>query len=369
MKIPISTLQLPEAVETEVLAALRSGQLAQGERVRTLEDRVAALLGVDHVVAVTNGTAALVAALRSLRLPEGSEVVTSPFTFVATVNACLMAGLRVRFADIREDDFALDVAHVEAIVGPETRCLLPVHLYGQIADMPRLSAVARANGLEIVEDAAQALLAHAEDRAAGTWGMGCFSLYATKNLTSGEGGLIATDDADRADWLRSYRNQGMIERYVYGMLGENIRMTELQAAVALPQLDHYLEKIARRRRNASRLREGLRALPGLTVPEELDGRTHVWHQFTVLVSSSAGLTRDDLANRLGERGIGSGIYYPRLLGEYPHIGNDVRVDLGDTPVASRVARTCLSLPIHPGVSDEDIDEIIESVTSILVGSR
>lgn len=368
MKIPITAVALSEAVESEVLATIRSGQIAQGARVRLLEERVADLMGVRHVVAVSNGTAALSAALRSLQLPAESVVVTSPFTFVATVNACLSAGLRVRFADIEESDFGLSVKAAEHAIRDDVRCLLPVHLYGQTADITTLAALAADKGLDLVEDSAQAFLARQGDRHAGTRGMGCFSLYATKNLTAGEGGLIATDDDDRATWLRTYRNQGMVERYVYEALGENLRMTDLQAAVALPQLQDYEAKVESRRSNAESLRSGLEDIRCLTLPSELPGRHHVWHQFTVLVSEDSPISRDDLAHRLEALGIGTGIYYPRLLSEYPHIGRSARVDNGVTPVAARIARTCLSLPVHPALTEDDIQRITEAVRSILVGS-
>lgn len=362
--IPISAVRLPEAAADSVLNVLRSGQLAQGVQVSELELRVADLLGVRHVVAVSNGTAALTAAMKSLCLPRGSEVVTSPFTFVATVNACLLAGLRVRFSDITLDDFNLDPAAVADAIGPDTRALLPVHLFGQMADMPTLSAIAAEQGLELVEDAAQAFMASNGGRAAGTWGTGCFSLYATKNITSGEGGLISTDDGERAAWLRAYRNQGMVQRYVYEMVGENIRMTDLQAALVQPQLDVYAENVAARVRNARLLREGLSDVGWLTLPSESPARGHVWHQFTVLVADDAPLTREELASGLAARGVGSGVYYPRLLGDYPHIGDDPRVTRGVTPNAERAARTCLSLPVHPGVSESDVERIVEAVRDV-----
>lgn len=365
MRIPISSVDLPEDVETEVLAVLRSGQLAQGTRVAALESSVADLMGVRNVVAVSNGTTALIAALRSLRLPPESEVVTSPFTFVATVNACLLAGLRVRFADIDPADFALDASSAAEAIGPSTRCILPVHLYGQTADMDALTGLADEHGLRIVEDAAQALLARTGERFAGTSGTGCFSLYATKNLTSGEGGLIATDDDEQASWLRAYRNQGMVQRYVYEHLGENIRMTDVQAAIALPQLKVYEQNIEARRRNAMLLQEGLDGLPGLQVPREKSGRHHVWHQFTVIVDRTAGVTRDQLASDLAQLGIGTGVYYPRVLGDYPHIGSDPRVSTGDTPNADHVAASCLSLPVHPRVTETHIEEIIDGIRGIM----
>lgn len=365
MRIPVSSVDLPEDVAAEVLAVLRSGQLAQGARVAALESGVAELMNVRNVVAVSNGTTALVAALRSLRLPPESEVVTSPFTFVATVNACLIAGLRVRFADINPDDFALDASAAARAIGPSTRCLLPVHLYGQTGDMNALMRVATEHGLLVVEDAAQALLATSEGKFAGTWGTGCFSLYATKNLTSGEGGLITTDDDEQASWLRAYRNQGMVQQYVYEILGENCRLTDIQAAIALPQLKTYEQNVTARRENARLLQEGLDGVSGLHIPREMNGRHHVWHQFTVIVDPASGVTRDQVADGLARRGIGAGIYYPRLLGDYPHIGTDPRVTVGNTPNAASIAASCLSLPVHPRVTPHQIDEIIDGVRSAM----
>ena len=363
-RVHISQVSLPPASLEQIEKVIHSGQLAQGREVDRLEAVVAELFPARHVIAVANGTAALTAAMKSLRLEPGSEVVTSPFTFVATVNACLLAGLRVRFADISLDDFNLDPAAVADATGPDTRALLPVHLYGQMADMPALSAIAADQDLELVEDAAQAFMASIEGRTAGTWGVGCFSLYATKNITSGEGGLVTTDDDERAAWLRAYRNQGMVQRYVYEIMGENIRMTDLQAALVQPQLDVYAENVAARARNAQLLREGLGDVGWLTLPSESPGRRHVWHQFTVLVGDDAPLTRDELASGLLDRGVGTGVYYPRLLGDYPHISDDPRVTVGITPNAQRAARTCLSLPVHPGVSESDVERIVEAVRDI-----
>jgi dTDP-4-amino-4,6-dideoxygalactose transaminase len=299
-----------------------------------------------------------------LDLPPGSEIITTPFTFVATINACLLAGFRVRFSDISIDDFALNSDSLGEAISERTRAILPVHLYGQSADMPRLVALSKAFGLAVVEDAAQAFLARHGKRATGTWGIGCFSLYATKNLTAGEGGLVTTDDDKQADWIRKYRNQGMAERYVYEIIGENLRMTELQAAVALPQLDTYEKAIEIRTRNAAMLREGLSEIEWLVLPKELPGRRHVWHQFTVLVGRDAPFDREYLARELATRGVGSGFYYPKLLGDYPHIGNDPRVALGRTPNARTAAATCISLPVHPSVSEDDIARIVASVVDI-----
>lgn len=359
--IPISKVQLGQEVEELVLEVLRSGTIAQGPRVAELENLFASLNDSRHVIAVNNGTTALIAALEVLDLKPGDEVITSPFTFVATLNAVLATGATVRFADITLDDFCIDPESVESLINDRTKVLMPVHLYGQTADMTRISQIAIKHGLEIVEDAAQAHLARCEGRAAGNWGIGCFSLYATKNITSGEGGLISTNDDGIADRLRVLRNQGMRQRYQYEMAGNNYRMTDLQAAVCLPQLKSYANLVERRRHNAEMLSNGLSNLPGIRVPMEIAGREHVWHQYTIVVDDCLGKSREDLVAGLEVQGVSSGIYYPRLVHDYDCYRTDPRVVIDETPVASRVASTCLSLPVHQHLTDVDLLKIVSSV--------
>jgi perosamine synthetase len=284
------------------------------------------------------------------------------------LNAILAAGATARFADISLDDFNLDPAAVEALVTDRTKVLMPVHLYGQCADMASLASIAERRGLAVVEDAAQAHGATVAGRAAGTWGIGSFSLYATKNLTSGEGGLVSTDDDDLADRLRLLRNQGMRQRYQYEMVGNNYRMTDLQAAVCLPQLDTYGAAVEQRRANAARLAAGLADVPGLVVPGVLPDRTHVWHQFTVLVTDEAAVDRDALAAGLEQRGVGSGIYYPRLVHDYDCYREDPRVVADPAPRAEQAAQQCLSLPVHPQLSAADLTAIVAAVTDVM-GTR
>lgn len=363
--IPISTVRLGSEVEELVLSVLRSGMIAQGPLVKRLEDEFAALIGVDHVVAVNNGTTALIAALHIADLQPGDEVITSPFTFVATLNAIIESGATARFADIDDRDFNIAPDGVGEIVNDRTKVLLPVHLYGQCADMFRLADLASGSGLAVVEDAAQAHGARIGDRAAGSWGIGCFSLYATKNLTTAEGGLISTNDASVADRLRVLRNQGMRERYVYEMAGNNYRLTDLQAAVCLPQLTGYGDQVAARQANARRLNDGLVELAGVRVPETLPGRDHVWHQYTVLIGDEARLTRDDLLQALTDAGIGCGIYYPRPVFDYDCYRDHPQVVMADVPLAADVSRRCLSLPVHPYLSEGDLDRIVTTMTSLL----
>lgn len=355
--IPISSVSIDSEIEESVLAVLRSGMLAQGPVVARLEAEFAQLVGASHCIAVNNGTTALIAALQVLDLEPGDEVITSPFTFVATLNAILQAGATARFADISTDDFNVSPGAVESLCGERTKVLLPVHLYGQTCDMDGIEDIAAKRNLQIVEDAAQAHGARFGEISAGAWGIGCFSLYATKNLTSGEGGLITTGDDHLADRLRLLRNQGMRRRYEYEMAGNNFRLTDLQAAVCVPQLTKYEQTVNRRRENASKLSAALDDVPWLVVPKELPGRHHVWHQYTVLLTEDAPVSRSDLQKHLDSRGVGSGVYYPRVVYDYESYQLSPQVVHDEVPVAKSIAERCLSLPIHPGVGEEEIDMI------------
>lgn len=363
--IPVSTVVIPPETEDLVTSVLRSGMLAQGPLVERFERQFAALTGVAHAVAVNNGTTALVAALEVLDLQPGDEVLTSPFTFVATLNAILEAGATAVFADIRTDDFCLEPAAVAAAIGPRTRVLMPVHLYGQCADMGALMPLAAEHGLELVEDAAQAHLASIGDRRAGSFGLGCFSFYGTKNVTTGEGGMVTTDDAALADRLRVLRNQGMRARYEYEVAGHNYRLTDLQAALAIPQLAAIETTTAQRRSNADALIAGLADVPGLVLPSQRPGRGHVWHQFTVRITADAPVSRDEFVATLAEHGVGSGVYYPRLVFDYDCYRNHPRVVLGDVAVAARAVDEVVSLPVHPRLSAGDLDTIVSVVRKVM----
>lgn len=331
--------------------------------VERLEAAFREVCGVPEAVAVSNGTVALVAALQALGIGPGDEVVTSPFTFAASLNAILDVGATARFADIGED-FTVDPDALEAAVGPRTAVIMPVHLYGLPAQMDRIEPIGEAHGLAIVEDAAQAPGAQVGDRPVGSFGVGCLSLYATKNVTAGEGGVITTADATVADRLRVLRNQGMRERYRYEVPGHNYRMTDLQAAVALPQLARLASSNERRRRNAERLSEGLRGVPGLQTPKVDPGRTHVFHQYTVRVTDEAPWGRDQLAAELARLGIESGVYYPRAVYDYNCYRSHSGVRIEPMPGAEAAAREVLSLPVHPGLTDDDLDRIVDTVRGL-----
>ncbi len=364
--IPITSVKFGTEEEELVLSVLRSGSIAQGQVVKRLEDRFAEMAGVKHAVAVNNGTTALVAALEVLDLQPDDEVVTTPFTFVATVNAILEAGASVTFADIRSEDFNLDPDAVAQKITQRTKALMPVHLYGQMADMDPLVTIAGNHNLTIIEDAAQSHFARYHDACAGSFGIGTFSFYATKNLTTGEGGVVTTNDDQVADRLRILRNQGMRERYVYEVAGHNYRLTDLQAALAIPQLNRYDATVSARKSHAATLNAGLENVPGIIVPRELPGRSHVWHQYTVRITEDSALSRDEFAAKLHEAGVGTGIYYPKLIGDYDAYRNNPRVNLTETPVAARVASQVLSLPVHQWLNDDEISFIIDTVSTLAV---
>jgi perosamine synthetase len=363
--ISVSEVRLGEAEEQLVLEVLRSGHLVQGPMVERLERSFAAVCSVRHAIAVNSGTAALVSALKGLDIREGDEVVTTPFTFAATLNAILDAGATARFADIDAADFTLDATELEQRMSGRTRAVIPVHLYGQPADMDEISAVATGHQAWVVEDAAQAHGASYAGRPVGSFGLGCFSFYATKNVTAGEGGIVTLDDDEIADRIRVLRNQGMRARYEYEMPGHNYRLTDIQAALTLPQLERLTELNARRLRNATRLSAGLSDVPGLVTPVVKPERTHVFHQYTVRVTGEAALDRDQLAAELHVRGIGSGIYYPSVVYDAECYRKHPRVVVEPTPVAERVAREVLSLPVHPGLQEGDLDRIVSSVREAL----
>jgi dTDP-4-amino-4,6-dideoxygalactose transaminase len=359
-RIRISAPQLGPDVEDLVLGVLRSGHLAQGPMVERFEALCTTMAGTAHAVAVSNGTVALDAALHVLDIGPGQEVITSPFTFAATINAILRSGASVRFADIR-DDFTIDPASVAALIGPATAALMPVHLYGLPADMQALMSLAVANRIAVVEDAAQAHGAEVAGRRAGSFGVGCFSFYATKNVTSGEGGCVTTDDSMLAERLRIARNQGMRGRYDYAMIGQNWRMTDIAAAIAIPQMERLDTINAARRSNAATLSSLLAATAAVTTPSVPTGRTHVWHQYTVMLDR--GIDRDRVVGYMSAHGVDAGVYYPGLVWDHDAYRHHPNVHRDDTPTALAIASRCLSLPVHPGLSLADLERVAETLAA------
>ncbi len=362
-EISVTSVDLGDEEEALVLEVLRSGQLAQGPMVERLEEGFRAVTGTRHAIAVSSGTTALSVALEALGIGPGDEVVTSPFTFIATLNAILETGATATFVDIG-DDFTISAEDLGKAIGDATRAVMPVHLYGLPADVGAIGELASARGVALVEDAAQALGATDRGRAVGSFGVGCFSLYATKNLTSGEGGVVTCDDDALADRIRLLRNQGMRARYQYEIPGHNYRLTDLQAAVAIPQLGRLRAIVEQRARNAAALSAGLKGVPGLVLPEVPADRTHAWHQYTVRVTSEAPLGRDEVAAELAERGIGTGVYYPRIVTDHECYRDHPQVRVADVPNARAAADEVLSLPVHPRLLAEDVDAVVGAVREV-----
>ncbi len=358
--IPIAAPQIGAEEKQAVMAVLDSGQLAQGPIVESFEREFAAWCGVKHAVAVNSGTAALHLLMLAHGVKEGDEVITSPFTFVASANAALFAGARPVFADIEEDTYCLDPAKVEAAITPRTKVLMPVDLYGQPAAIPELRQIADRHGVVLIEDACQAHGAAIGTNRAGAMGVSAtFSFYPTKNITTGEGGMVTTDDGQVADMVTMLRQHGASERYHHDILGYNFRMTDIAAAIGRAQLKKLDRWNEIRRRNASLLDEGLAGTPGVRTPRERPGYHHVYHQYTVLIEGD----RDRFQAGLRERGVGTAVHYPIPVHRQPlYVG----LGYGDVsmPVSEHAAAHVLSLPVHPGLSDADLDRIVDAVRKV-----
>ena len=337
---------------------LRSGMVAQGPEVAAFEREFA-----DHfvdglpTVAVNSGTAGLHLGLLAAGVGPGDEVIVPSFTFAATANSVALTGATPVFADIEPDTFTLDPAAVRAAVTDRTKGVMPVHLYGHPARMRELGALADEFGLAIYEDAAQAHGAALDGRKVGTFGtMTMFSLYPTKNMTSGEGGMVVTPDETIARQVRLLRNQGMERQYENEIIGYNARMTDLHAAIGRVQLTKVDAWTATRRSNASFFDT---SLSGVVVPPVADGATHVYHQYTIRVSDD----RDGFVRALkDEYGVGSGVYYPIPNHRLPSLVSFApNLDLPET---ERAASEVVSLPVHPSLTTGDLDRIVDAVNRL-----
>lgn len=352
--IPVSRPQIGPEDEEAVLRVLRSGRLAQGPEVDAFEAEFALLCGTPHAVACVNGTAALHLALLAHGVGPGDEVLVPTFTFAASANAVLACGARPVFVDVREDDFCIDAEAAVSRIGRATRAVMPVHLYGQVADMDAVRSLSDAYGLVVIEDACQAHGATYKGARAGAFATGAFSLYATKNSMSGEGGMVTAQDDEIAHRLRLLRNHGMEQRYVHATFGLNLRMTDLLAAVGRVQLGHLAAGNARRRANAEFYASALDGIDGLVLPREMPGRESVWHQFTVRVPGR----RDAVLQRLRAGGVGAEVYYPTPVHRQPAYGPDP-VSL---PVAERLAEEVIAIPVHPALTDEERETVAQVLT-------
>jgi len=361
--IPIAKPLLSEEEIDAVAAVLRSGVIAEGVRVHEFEEEFAAYTGIDYAVAVNSGTAALYAALVAHGIGKGDEVITTPFTFIATSNSILLSGAAPVFADIDENTFAIDPDSIVDKITSKTKAIIPVHLYGHPADMTAISDIAEDYSLMLIEDACQAHGAEFEGRRVGSFGTGTFSFYPTKNMTTGEGGMITTNDRDVAEGARMIRSHGSKQRYLHEMFGFNLRMTDISAAIGLVQLKQLDGFTRRRQMNAEYLTKYIRNIDGIVTPKVSANCRHVYHQYTVRITDDLPFERDDVAAFLNENGVGTGIYYPIPIHKQPYykeIGYD-----DSFPVSEKVSEQVLSLPVHPGVSEPELEHICGCLTKLV----
>lgn len=359
--IPIAKPLIGEEEINAVTEVLRSGAIAEGQKVKDFEIAFADYIGTSYAVAVNSGTAALHAALLAHGIGNGDEVITSPFTFAATSNSVLFTGAKPVFADIKEDTFNIDPERILEKITPKTRAIIPVHLYGQSADMKRIMEIAQENDLIIIEDACQAHGATFEGKKVGSFGTGTFSFYPTKNMTTGEGGIITTNDKAVAEKAKMIRSHGSRQRYYHEILGYNLRMTDIAAAIGLVQLKKVDGFNESRIKNAQYLNRSLNNIKGISLPH-IDTRCkHVFHQFTVRIRND--ISRDNLVSMLNMRGIGTGIYYPLPTHKQPLYRDRGYND--SLPVSEKASSEVFSLPVHPAINRTDMDTISETLHEIL----
>ncbi|WP_456481825.1 DegT/DnrJ/EryC1/StrS family aminotransferase [Methanopyrus sp.] len=373
--IPIAQPILGDEEVRAVTEVLRSGQLAQGPRVEEFEREFARFVGCEHCVATSSGTTALQLALESAGLGPGDLAIVPSFTFIATANAALHAGADVAFVDIDLETYCMDPHSLEEVVKllkdrvlrPRTVVVIPVHLYGHPADMDPILEIAEEHDLVVIEDAAQAHGAEYKGRKVGSLGdAACFSFYPTKNMTTGEGGAITTDDGELAERARMLRSHGERERYDHVELGYNFRMTDIAAAIGIVQLRKLEEFNERRRENARYYLKELADLePLIELPTEKSWAKHVYHQFTIRVNvEELSCTRDEFAEALRAEGVDCAVHYPTPLHRQP-----VYLRRGyyatELPKSERAAETVLSIPVHPGLSEEDRRDVVEAVEKVV----
>ena len=367
--IPLARPLIGEEEVEAVVRVLRSGMLAQGEEVRRFEEEFADYIGVDYAVAVVNGTAALDLALKALGIKEGDEVITTPFTFIATANAILYQGARPVFADIDPKTYNLDPDSVLERITPRTRAIIAVHLYGHPADMKAFAEIAEDHHLYLIEDAAQAHGAEYLGKKTGSLGhVAAFSFYATKNMTTGEGGMITTNDKKIAEKVRLLRNHGQAAKYLHVELGYNLRMTNIAAAIGRAQLRKLDKMNEARRRNARMLTELLSRVEGITPPYEDPRVKHVYHQYVIRVEEEFPLTRSQLADYLAARGVQTAVHYPRPIHHQP-LYKRLGYPQDTCPNAIEASKRVLSLPVHPLLTQADIEYIAKVIREAAEGGH
>ncbi len=358
MKINIASPQIGKEEIKAVTQVLKSGMIAQGPKVEELENKFAKFIGTKFAIATSSGTTALHVALLAHDIGSGDEVITAPFTFIASANSILYTGARPVFVDIDKSTFNLDPEKIEVKITKKTKAIMPVHLYGQSCDMTEIMSIAKKHKLIVIEDACQSHGSEWKNKKVGSFGTGTFSLYPTKNMTTGEGGMITTNSQAVCNKANLLRAHGSKVKYYHDILGYNFRMTDIAAAIGIEQLKKLNKFNAIRIKNARYLNKNLAKIAGIIIPEPAKEAKHVYHQYTIRVTSEFPLKRDEVLKKLIDAGIGTAVFYPLPI-------NDQKVykDLGykqNTPEALEVSKEVLSLPIHPGLKQRDLDYIVKT---------
>ena len=350
----------------EILKVLKDGVLTSpsiegGKQVRDFEKIMKDYLGVREVISVNSGTSALYCSLLSCDIGIGDEVILPSFTFVATANSVVATGARPIFVDINKDDFTIDIENVKKKITDKTKAVIPVHLYGHPANMGGLKDLLRKRSIYIIEDACQSLGPTYKGEQSGTIGdIGCFSLYASKVLTSGEGGFIATNDKLISNKIRMIRNHGMVKGYDTRIFGMNMRLPEINAAIAKVQMKKLTTMLRSRKHNAKTLSKLLSNIKGINIPEEQHEKKYNWYLYTI---SFKGNTRNKIRNALSQKGIGAAVYYDPPVHKTPYYRNLFsNLTLANTEWASGHV---LSLPVHPLVSEKELQYICSTLRDAL----
>jgi dTDP-4-amino-4,6-dideoxygalactose transaminase len=360
--IPIAKPFIGEEEVTAVVGVLKSGIIAQGAKVKELEEKFAKFCGTKYAVAVNSGTAALHTSLKVAGIKPGDEVITTPFTFIATANTILMQGAKPIFVDIKEDTFNIDPQKIQGRITKKTKAIVTVDLYGQLCDYDKISKIAKENNIVVIEDSCQAVNAEYNGKKAGSFGdAAAFSFYATKNITCGEGGMVTTNNEEYTENAKLFRQHGRskMTSYEYTELGYNYRMTDICATMLLEQLKKADTLTDKRIENAEYLSKELEKIKGIRVPIVKKGYKHVFNQYTIKVQDNFKLNRDELIGHLNKKGINSGVYYPKPLHLCEHF-RKFGYKEGDFPIAEKLGKQVVSLPVHPHLTKEQLNCIINA---------
>ena len=351
--IPIAKPNIGEEEKKAVMKVLDSGMLAQGQKVKEFEDNFAKYIGTKYAIATNNGTTALHLALLSCGIGNGDEVITTPFSFIATATSIVFCGANPVFVDIEPNTFNIDPDKIESAISNKTKAIMVVHLYGQSAEMDKIKEIAEKYNLKIIEDACQAHGAEYNKKRVGSIGdVAGFSFYPTKNMTTGEGGMITTNDSKIADRIDLLRNHGQKDRYDHVDIGYNYRMTDISAAIGIEQLKKLDNFNKKRRENAKYFSENLSK--SIEIPYVMDNAKHVYHQYTIKCNK-----RDKLVKNFKENGVGWGIYYPKCLHQYGPL--KIYKNKNDLKNSEKSTSEVLSLPIHPLLKEDEREKIVNVI--------